>query len=141
MAIFEFDPRKGEHGRLLFEHEEVDVTDVLYSRKRKRLTGVTFESDRLHYRFFDDQRAELQKFLDRELPNYENHLTSWSRDESRYIVYSGSDRHMGKYSLLDISEMSLTPLFEISPWLEESAMAEMKPIRYESRDGLGYAAT
>lgn len=135
-AIFEFDPRSGEHGRLLFEHDEVDVTDVLYSRVRKRLTGVTFESDRLHYVFFDDQRGELQAVLDRKLAGYENHLTSWSRDESRYIVYSGSDRHMGKYSLFDTSDRSLTPLFEISPWLEESAMAEMKPIRYESRDGL-----
>jgi dipeptidyl aminopeptidase/acylaminoacyl peptidase len=135
-AIFEYDPVTGCEGRLIFEHPEVDVTDVLYSRKRKCLTGVTAENDKLEYHLFDDQRREVQQFLDERLPGYENHLTSSSRDESRFVVYSGSDRHMGRYYLLDVERRELTELFEISPWLDEAQMAEMRPIRFTSRDGL-----
>jgi len=135
-AIFEYDPATGRETKLIFEHDEVDVSQILYSRKHRRLTGVAYESDRLHYHFFDERRREIQEFMDRELPAYENHLISWSRDETRYVVYSGSDRSMGRYSLLDAEKMELTPLFELSPWLDEKLMCEMRPIRYTARDGL-----
>lgn len=138
-AIFEYDLESGREGELLFEHPEVDVAQLLRSKKRKKLTGAAFETDRTHYHFFDELRARVQEFLDGRLPGYENHLMSHSRDETKYIVYSGSDRTRGGYHFLDLTdpqEMRLTKLFELSPWLKEEKMAHMKPISYSSRDGL-----
>ena len=42
IAIFEFDLIKSKEGRLIFEHDEVDVSNLLFSRKRKVLTGVSY---------------------------------------------------------------------------------------------------
>ena len=135
-AIFTYDLETGKEQRLLFEHPDVDVSDLLYSRKRKLLTGASFETSRVGYRFFDEERERIQTFLDERLAGYENRLVSHSKDETQFVVFSGSDRSMGTYYLLDVGSMKLAELFPVSPWLEESEMAPMQPIEYESRDGL-----
>jgi dipeptidyl aminopeptidase/acylaminoacyl peptidase len=108
----------------------------LYSKKRKLLTGVSFETSRVGYRFFDEERQRIQTFLDERLAGYENRLISHSKDETQFVVCSATDRSMGTYYLLDVGSMKLTELFQVSPWLEESQMATMQAIEYESRDGL-----
>ena len=135
-AVFEYDPATGREGRLIYEHPEVDVSHVMYSRARRRLTGVAFEVERLRYRFLDPERERLQGFLDRELPGQDNQVVSHSRDETRWIVHSGSDRDRGRYWLLDSRTMSLTHLLDMTPWLPASRMAEMRPVQFASRDGL-----
>jgi len=135
-AIFEYDLATGKEGRLVYEHPEVDVHHLLLSRHRKKLTGVVYETDRCGYRFFDEERARLQEYLDEQLPGYVNTVTSSSRDESTYIVHSSSDRTRGRYYLLRTAGPELTRLFDLSPWLNEEEMSEMKPVSYRTRDGL-----
>jgi dipeptidyl aminopeptidase/acylaminoacyl peptidase len=135
-AIFTYDLATGKEQELLFEHAEVDVSDLLYSKKRKTVTGVAYETDRLGYRFFDEERQRIQSFLDERLSGYDNRLVSHSKDETRYVVYSGSDRNLGTYYLFDSRSKELTKLFEISPWLDEGLMAKMSSIEYRTRDGL-----
>jgi len=134
-AIFEYDVSSGKQGRLIFEHPEVDVSSILYSKKRACLTGVAFETDRVRFHFFDEQRARIQAFLEEQLEGYQVHVTSSDKEETRYIVHAGSDRTMGAYHLLDAEAMRLTHLFDVSPWLDEDAMAPTRAICYESRDG------
>ncbi len=135
-AIFEYDLETGREGRLIFEHPEVDVSVLMASRKRKLLTGVAFETDRMKYHFVDDERARLQAFLEQKLPGYEIRLASLSKDERKLIVYAGSDRNMGSYWFLDVDTMQLDKLFDLAPWLDENRLAEVRPIRFTSRDGL-----
>lgn len=136
LAIAEYDLSLGREVRVLFEHDDVDIENLLFSRARKCLTGVAFEVDRLDYHFFDTKRAELQAFVDGQLPGRENTVVSHSRDETLYVVCSANDRTLGAYYLLDAQARTLTHLFEISPWLDEQNMAEMRPIRFSARDGL-----
>ena len=135
-AIFEYDLASGKPKRLIFEHPEVDVHHLLQSKRRKIITGILFETDRLRFHFFDDRRASIQTCLDEKLPGHVNSVVSSSRDERRFVVHSGTDRTLGGYHLLDTVKMELTPLFDISPWLEAEEMAPMRPISYTSRDGL-----
>ncbi|MBQ6418044.1 MAG: PD40 domain-containing protein, partial [Synergistaceae bacterium] len=60
-AIYTFDPEKNETIDLVFEHDEVDAGGIMHSKKRKIITGVTYTTDRRHYKFFDASREELQK--------------------------------------------------------------------------------
>ncbi len=135
-AIHEYDAQSGRPTRLLYEHPEVDVAHTLYSRRRRRLTGVAYETDRVDYHFFDPARGALQALVDERLPGRENSLVSHSRDESRYVVHSGSDRTLGGYWLLDPERCELTHACDLSPWLAEERMAEMRPVRFAARDGL-----
>ncbi|HKQ60017.1 MAG TPA: S9 family peptidase [Candidatus Polarisedimenticolaceae bacterium] len=134
-AIAEYDLERARESRVLFEHPDVDAGDVMFSRKRRVLTGVTYETDRWHYRFFDAERERIQRFLEERLPGYDTGMVSRSRDERWMVFFAASDRSIGAYHLLDAERLTLRKLFDISPWLDERQMAEMRPIRYTSRDG------
>lgn len=135
-ALYEYDLATGKEARLIWEHPEVDVHHLLYSRKRKVLTGVRFETDRSRYHFLDDERRRIQEAIDRRLPGAENVLTSQDRAERRFVVHSGSDRNPGSYHLYDADRDELTRLFDVAPWIDPGEMAEMRPVTFEARDGL-----
>ena len=135
-AIFEYDLATGQEGRRIFEHDEVDVHQLMYSRRRKLLTGVRYETDRAHYAFFDPERERIQKAIDAALPGAENVLTSHDRAERRFVVHSGSDRNIGSYYLFDADTGEVVKLFDVAPWLDPEQMADMRPIRFTARDGL-----
>ena len=135
-GIFKFDVNNAEEGELIFEHDEVDVSGLMYSRKRKVITGVSYTVAKSEMVFFDTWRENIQEKLEEKLPGYEVGITSFSRDETKAVVVSYSDKSRGTYYYYDVEKNQLTELGEISPWLNENNMAEMKPIKYQSRDGL-----
>ena len=134
-AIYEFDISKAKEQELIFEHDEVDVSGLMYSKKRKVLTGVNFTVSKGDKVFFDDWRRDIQNKLESQLPGYEVGITSFSKDETKAVVVSYSDKSRGTYYYYDVENDKLTELAKISPWLEEEHMAEMKPVKYKSRDG------
>ena len=136
-VITRFDMQEGkEVGELIFEHPEVDVSSLGYSRKRKVLTAISYITDKKHFHFLDEERAALQKKLEANLPGYEIVISSTSRDESKYMIRTYSDRSLGAYYFYDKNTDKLVEIATVSPWLNESDMASMKPISYPSRDGL-----
>ncbi|MEC7980686.1 MAG: S9 family peptidase [Candidatus Neomarinimicrobiota bacterium] len=136
IAIFEFDLIKSKEGRLIFEHDEVDVSNLLFSRKRKVLTGVSYTVAKNEMIFFDKWREEIQQQLEKKLPGYEVVITSFSKDEAEAVVVTYSDKSRGTYYHYEVNKNKLTELGKVSPWLNEKNMSEMKPIKYRSRDGL-----
>jgi len=134
-SIVRFDPISKKEITTLFEHPEVDVSSVLRSRKRKVIAGVAYETDKSHYQFFDKQREELQKKLDKRFPGYEVALSGQNRNEDKLLITVSSDRSYGSYYFYDLTTGSFTKLADISPWLKEDDLAEMKPIKYIARDG------
>jgi dipeptidyl aminopeptidase/acylaminoacyl peptidase len=135
-AFLEYDIKKKEETSLLYEHPEVDVSVLLKSDKRKKVTGIAYFTDKRHYYFFDEERKQLQEELEKRLPGYEVVVTSMSRDETKALVRTYSDRSLGAYYFLNRPANNFRKLADVSPWLDEEELAEMKPITYKSRDGL-----
>ena len=135
-ALYTFDPEENKVLDLVFTHDEVDLGSLMHSKKKKKITGVTFTTDKRHYKFFDEDREELQKTLDNFFPNYEVAVSDMDDDERRLIVRTYSDRTRGAYYLYDRKDNSIKKLAELSPWLKEEQMAPMRAISYKSRDGL-----
>ena len=135
-AIFEFDLNKSKEGKLIFEHDEVDVSGLMFSRKRKVLTGVSYTVAKNEMVFFDTLREGLQQKLEEKLPGYEVGITSFSEDETKAVVVTYSDKSRGTYYYYDLDKNKLIELGQVSPWLNEDDMCEMKPVHYKSRDGL-----
>jgi len=135
-AIVKYDPANAKELEALYSHPEVDVSSLLRSKKRKVLTGVLYRTDKRHYHFFDDERKQLQKELQEKLPGYEVVVTSMSKDETKILVRTFSDKTRGAYYFYDLNSKDFRKLVDVSPWLNEDQMAEMQPIKYESRDGL-----
>lgn len=135
-AIYEYDVNKKETIRLIYEHPEVDVNTLMKSDKRKKVTGTYYYTEKLHYHFFDEDREQLQAELEKRLPGYEVRVYSLSKDETKVLVRTFSDRSLGGYYFLNRGTNEFMKLVEVSPWLNEAEMSEMKPVSYTSRDGL-----
>ena len=134
-AIMLYDIESRETKDLLFEHPEVDVSGLNYSRKRKVLTSISYTTDKRYREFLDSETETWFKKLEAKLEGYEIGIGSMSKDESKLIVRSYSDRSLGAYYFYDIEKDQLDKIEDVSPWLQEEEMAYMKPIQYTSRDG------
>ena len=135
-AIYRYDPGKAQLLDLIYENPDVDVSNLLRSEKRKVITGVAYVTDKTHYHFLDDQRRELQETLEGLLPGYEVAVAGMSRDETKVLVVTYSDKSMGTYYFYDTETKKLQKLAEVSPWLHEDQMADMQPIEFTARDGM-----
>ena len=135
-AIYVFDPATAKEGELLVEHTDVDVSGLNYSRKRKVLTNATWVTWKTERKFFDKESEAMWRDVQSKLPGYELAFTSTNRAEDKFIVAAFSDKTRGKRYLYDKAAKKLDLLADVSPWLPESELADMKPIQYKSRDGL-----
>ena len=135
-AIYKFDLDTAKETDLIFEHNEVDVSGLMRSKKRKVLTGISYYTDKRKLHFLDSWREELQKNLESKLKNVEVAISDISKDETKAIIVAFSDISRGTYYYYDIENDELTKLADLNPWLNPDHMSNMKPISYTSRDGL-----
>jgi len=135
-AIVKYDLEGKKELEKIYEHPEVDVTNLLSSRKRRAITGVSYTTDKAHYHFIDKQRADLQKDLEGRLPGYEVRLAGCNDEEDKCLVRTFTDRSRGAYYFYDLKSKDFRKLADVSPWLNEQDLVPMKPIKYQSRDGL-----
>ena len=135
-AIVRLDPATAKEESLIFEHPEVDVAGLDWSRKRKVYTEVQFVTWKRERKFFDAEMQAIYADLERQLPGYEIDLQSSNKNETLFVVAAWSDRTQGVRYLYDAAAKALTKLAEIAPWLDENELAEMRPITYQARDGL-----
>ncbi|MEJ2793006.1 S9 family peptidase [Iodobacter sp. LRB] len=133
LAIVELDPATGKELKVVYERNDVDVGGLLFSKKRKVLTAATFETWKEERHVLDKETAALLKDLQAKLPGYELRLQS-NKNENAWIVSTWNDRSRG--SRYYYANGKLEKLADISPELPEQQMANMKPISYQSRDGL-----
>jgi dipeptidyl aminopeptidase/acylaminoacyl peptidase len=131
-----FDPETGKETESLFANEQVDVENLSYSKKRKVITKAYYTTDKVHYKFFDDESEAMYKRVKKELPDYDCYFTSTNTNEDKYLIRTYSDRSLGAYYFYDYVTDELSLIGEVSPWMNEEQMAPMKPIQYTSRDGL-----
>ena len=135
-AIVKYDVENKKEIEKIFDHPEVDTTNLLSSRKRRTVTGVSYVTDKTYYHFIDKQRADLQKDLERRLPGYEVRLAGCNLEEDKCLVRTFTDRSLGAYYFYDLKSKDFRKLADVSPWLNEQDLVSMKPIKYQSRDGL-----
>ncbi len=135
-AIVKYDIANKKELEKIYEHPDVDVTNLLSSRKRRMITGVSYNTDKTRYHFIDKQRGDLQKDLERRLPGYEVRLAGCNREEDKCLVRTFTDRSLGAYYFYDLKSKDFRKLADVSPWLNDQDLVPMKPIKYQSRDGL-----
>lgn len=136
LAVVKYDIENNRELELIYEHPEVDVSNLISSDKKKIITGVSFITDKRKNHFFDNERKELQEALESKLPGYEVVVSASNRDEDKVIVRTYSDKTRGSVYYYDLKKKELLKLTDISPWLDENNMADQKPIKFISRDGL-----
>ena len=135
-AIVIFDPVSKKEVRTVYKRNDVDVTNLGYSKKRKKTTYASFVTWKSEKKFFDKITQDMYMDLQAKLKGYEVAITSSDKEETTHVVRTYSDKSLGAYYLYNSTTKKLTKLKDVSPWINESKMADMKPITYKSRDGL-----
>jgi dipeptidyl aminopeptidase/acylaminoacyl peptidase len=136
IAVVEYDIAANKELKVVYEHPEYDVSNPMYSEKRKVLIGVSLTTWKREYEYFDDEAKEINNDLQSKLKGYEVVVTGNNRNEDKLLVRTYSDKSLGAYYFYDVNKKELKKIIDVSPWLKEEYMADQKPVTYKSRDGL-----
>lgn len=120
----------------VFAHPEVDVEAVWEIGRGQRVVGVTYDREKTEAVFFDKELAALAKSLAKALPGLPLiRFEDASADETKLLLWAGSDTDPGRYYLFDKTTKRLTELMLTRPELDGAVLATMKPVSYRAGDG------
>lgn len=122
--------------KTLFEHPSYDVDWIVFSQKDNEPLFAQYTDWKMQYHFLADRAEELYQKVSKQLNEYEVVFTGTDEAETKVVIRTYSDRTMGGYYLYDLKNEELSLLADASPWLKKENMAAVKPIVYQSRDGL-----
>ncbi len=135
--ILIYDFAKGKTVKKVYANPTFDLAGMSTSRKRG------YEVDYIHYSGTKNVTVplsktfkKLHKKFSKQFKGKEYSIISNTDDEDKYLLYVNSDRLYGVYYIYDVSQKSFKEVFNLMPQLNPKAMAEMRPIKFQSRDGL-----
>lgn len=134
-GVYDYDFATDTRGAAIFEHPEVDVTSATFGPDGA-VEGVHFQDDRPRVHWIDPEMAELQRRIDRAFPGKTNLIVNRSRDRSRVLIFSTAADDPGTYYVFDRAARRMEIFASPYSNLHGRAFAPVRPISYQSRDGL-----
>lgn len=136
MAIYKFDPETAKLGEMVYGHDEVDVTNLIMSKKRQKLVGISYLADYPETVYFDAKEKKLKASFAKVFKGKRVSTASLSKDETLRVLIAHNDNDPGTYYLYDSVKNKLSMLAQPMGWLKPTDLAAMKPFRLQSRDDL-----
>jgi dipeptidyl aminopeptidase/acylaminoacyl peptidase len=135
--IILYDFEKKEVIKKVYSNEIFDVGGVSRSRKRD------YEVD---YYYYTGEKSVVipvsttykklhEKFIEK-FKNKDFDIVSKTDEEDKFLIYVTSDKLYGIYYLYEAMKDQFKEVFNLKPALDPKEMAEMRPIKFKSRDGL-----
>lgn len=121
---------------LVFQHPHVDVDGVIRIGRAKRVVGASYATEKREAVFFDPELKRLADSLSKALPGLPLiRFVDSTVDESKLLIWAGSDNDPGRYYLYDKATRQLAELMVSRPQLEGVKLASVKPVTYRAADG------
>lgn len=136
VALVEYDPIIKKEVKELYANKDYDLSHAKYDRKKQSLTAVYWEAEKEEKHFFDKEWEEIQNSLNKKIENYQTEIISYDDARTKAIVATNSDRAPVRYYIYDFKTRQTIEASNPYPWIKEEQMSHVKPITYESRDGL-----
>jgi dipeptidyl aminopeptidase/acylaminoacyl peptidase len=143
-ALVEVDCNTGKEVKNLFCNDTLNITEAQYSRKKNKMSFVVYETWKKEKYFLDDSVRKVYQNLDKLLPKTETRIFDRDDAENIFILRTFTDRNPGSYYLYFANTGKLRKLSDFNSSIQEDEMSEMKPVSFQSRDGLlihGYLTT
>ncbi len=132
-----FDPETGREETVESDPmSRVDLDGAAFSAVTDELVFTGYVDDRQRLYFRDKAFEKDYKLLQKKLPNREIWFDSTTNDETTWLLTAASDTEPGEKYLFDRKTKKLELQYRIREKLPREALAELKPIRYKSSDGL-----
>lgn len=121
---------------LVFSRPDVDVDQLVWLGRQRRIVGVSYATDKRNVEYFDADLLKLAIQLGKALPKAGTiNFIDTNADETKMIVHTGGDVSPGQYYHFDKSTMRLREIFTERPELADYTLAEVRPIRFRATDG------
>lgn len=121
--------------KLVYAHPEVDVDGFVRIGRRGRIVGVSFVTDRRQTAYFDPDLQKLAEALAKALPGQLIRFVDSTVDETKFVLWVGSDTDPGRYYLFDRKAKALSEISSVRPALSKLTLAPMQAINYPASDG------
>ena len=135
-AAFAFDPATAKETSLIYENPDVDVSGISYSHREKAIEVVYYETDKERAHLITDRAKQLDKAITEAVGTEDFWVVSNDKAEDKLIVQTYGERTGGTIYYYDCTTGKADKLAERMPWMKTEELAEMKPIQYQSRDGM-----
>ena len=121
---------------LVAKNDRVDIGGVVRVTRGSPVIGYHYTDDLQHTVYTDPTYSDLAAKLGRALPNAPLvEFAGSSRDGSKLLIHSASDRDAGIYYLLDRASSKMSPIMADRPNLDGKVLAPVKSITFPSADG------
>lgn len=136
LALVEFDCTEGKEVKVIYEHLNADVSDVVYSKSSQQLAYLTYEITKREIHFLNNQIKQMADEVRKQLPNQEIRIIDKDENETRFIIRTYTDKNPGSTYLYTVTDKSLVKLSDLNSVIRPEEMCDMQTITYKSRDGL-----
>ncbi|AOH83447.1 peptidase S9 [Sphingomonas panacis] len=121
---------------LVLARADVDVDDLVSVGRQNRMVGVSFATDKRQTVYFDPELAKLSASLSKALPGLPLvNIVDATADESKLVIFAGSDVDPGRYYLYDKATRKLAELMPMRQALAKTLLASVKPVTVTVADG------
>lgn len=135
MAVYRFDIASGTLGDLVFQHDEVDVTGIIYSEDKGKVVAARYDDGGPKVQYLDDEYADMRGRISRALDTGFS-LSSVSDDGKTMIITAGDERDAGSFYYYDVDGKKMEYLGSRYTNLHPLQLSQMENIQYDTRDGL-----
>ncbi len=121
---------------LVVSHPQVDIDRLIRIGRQERVVGASYATDKRQVEFFDPELQRLRIALSKALPG--KPLVTFvdaSADESKLLMFAGSDNDPGTYYLYDKASRKLEEVLTSRPELAKVPLANVKPVEFPAADG------
>lgn len=132
-----FDPQTKKEELVDTDPENrVDFGGGLFSEKTGQLVGTVYVGEKSRIYFRDKEFQADYERIKAKLPGREVTFGGSTADERKWMIVASDDTEPGERYLYDRDTKTLTKQYQVFEKLPRQSLAEMKPIRYKSSDGL-----
>jgi len=136
-AIYEFNLASKTLGRLIFQHPEVDVDQVLYSDNMLTPVGVGYTVDYDSESYFDRGYAQIQADLVATFAGEHVEILSASSDRKKFVArVEGPQNPTGAYYFADMNVPAISKLGDRYSGIAAAQIGRVRSFSYKARDGL-----
>ncbi|MGH8034890.1 MAG: alpha/beta hydrolase family protein, partial [Lysobacterales bacterium] len=135
-GLYKYNFKTRQFGELVYETAEVDCCNVIQSRKKRDVIGVAYAVGIPEIMYTDERWKGIMASIDVSLPDTINTMTSIDDEETIGVLVASSSMQPPRYYLYNFSENTLEWLADSRPWIDATGMAEIKPVAFQSRDGM-----
>jgi dipeptidyl aminopeptidase/acylaminoacyl peptidase len=121
--------------QLVYANPEVDVDELDRIGRSWHVVGASYATEKRHNIYFAPGVEQTLASLARALPQQLLWVMDSSADDSKMLIYAGSDTDPGVNYIFDRTARRLKTFLVVRDQLEGVKLAEVKPVSYPAGDG------